>query len=65
MPFQSHEVNRRRLVFSKHYKKFSRQKLCCEDEVPYENDVTGVIGHAHYIWGQIFPKNPLAIFGTL
>ena len=27
-----------------------------EGEVPYENDVTGVIGHAHYIWCQIFQK---------
>jgi hypothetical protein len=44
MPFQSHEVYRRRPVFSKHYNKFSRQKLCCEDEVPYETDVKVSLG---------------------
>ena len=55
MPFQSHEVNRR-LLSSPNITKFSRQKLCGEGEVPYETDVTGVIGHAHYIWRSNISK---------
>ena len=55
MPFQSYEVNRR-LLSSPNITKFSRQKLCGEGEVPYETDVTGVIGHAHYIWRSNISK---------